>query len=46
MIWTHLSNQILSNQSSFGKDDPGRIKRIDVTISQIMGGKNEYRNKK
>lgn len=33
-ICTHLSNHILSSQSSLGKASPGRVKRTEEIISQ------------
>jgi hypothetical protein len=41
MICTHLSNHILSSQSSLGKEDPGNIKSIVEIINQRIAGMKE-----
>lgn len=40
-ICTHLSNQILSNQSSFGNVEPGNVNNKVEMINQAMAGVNE-----
>jgi len=40
-ICTHLSNHILFNQSSLGKEEPGSVKRIVEIINQRIAGINE-----
>jgi hypothetical protein len=40
-ICTHLSNQILSSQSSFGNDEPGNVNNIVEMINQAMAGVKE-----
>lgn len=37
-ICTHLSNQILSNQFSVGKDEPGNVSsKVEIRNQQIPG---------
>jgi hypothetical protein len=37
-ICTHLSNQILLNQFSFGNDEPGNVNSINEIMNQAMPG--------
>jgi hypothetical protein len=40
-ICTHLSNQILSSQFSFGKAEPGIVSKTVEIINQVMAGTKE-----
>jgi hypothetical protein len=40
-ICTHLSNQILSSQFSFGNAEPGKVNNMTEMINQAMAGKKE-----
>ncbi len=40
-ICTHLSNQILSSQSSSGKAEPGRVSNTATSRVQKIPGRNE-----
>jgi hypothetical protein len=40
-ICTHLSNQIFDSQSSVGRLEPGRVRRIVVRINQKTAGIND-----
>ena len=39
-MWIHLSSQILSNQLSCGKAEPGRHNKTVTMITQLNAGKS------
>ncbi len=38
-MWIHLSSQILSNQFSFGKAEPGRHNKTVTIMTHVSAGK-------